>query len=79
MQQGVCRAGWQGINTKYKEHIRYIKTNNLQSAYATHILHKRHKYDPANETLQLIKPCTKGSRMNKWEAMRIQHRHHGSE
>jgi len=73
MQQGVCRAGWQGINTKYKEHIRYIKTNNLQSAYATHILHKRHKYDPANETLQLIKPCTKGSRMNNWEAMIIQH------
>ena len=68
-----------GINTRYKEHIRYIKTNNPQSAYATHILHNRQKYGPANETLQLIKPCTKGSRMNKWEAMRIQHRHHGSE
>jgi len=28
-----------GINIRYKEHIRYIKTNNPQSAYAMHILH----------------------------------------
>ena len=65
-----------GINTRYKEHIGYIKTNNPQSAYANHILHNRHKYGPANETLQLIKPCAKRSRMNNWEAMIIKHHYH---
>jgi len=62
-----------GINIRHKEHIRHIKTNNPQSAYALNILHNRHEYRPAKETLQ---PCSKGSQMNSWEAMIIQlHRH----
>jgi len=65
-----------GINTRYKEHIRYIKSNNPQSAYAIHILRNRHEYGPENETLQLIRPCAKGTRMNSWEAMMIQYHHH---
>jgi len=69
-QTGRC------INTRYKEHIRYVKTNYPQSAYVTLILHNRHKYGPANETLQLIKPCAKGSPMNNWDAMIIQHSYH---
>jgi hypothetical protein len=32
------------INVKYKEHIRYIRTNNSTSAYEAHILMYRHKH-----------------------------------
>jgi hypothetical protein len=45
------------ITTRHKEHIRYIKTNNPASAYATHILNNRHEYETANDTLKLIQPC----------------------
>ena len=41
------------INTRYKEHIRYIRTNNQTSAYATHILHNNHEYGTAKDTLQI--------------------------
>jgi hypothetical protein len=37
------------IATRHKEHIRYIKTNNPVSAYATHILNNRHEYETAND------------------------------
>jgi hypothetical protein len=46
------------INTRYKEHIRYIRQNNPVSAYAMHIFNNRHEFDPAEETLKLLKPCT---------------------
>ena len=41
-----------------------------------HILHNRYEFGPENETLQLIKLRTKGTRMNSWEAMTIQYHHH---
>jgi len=63
------------ISIRYKEHIRYIKTNNPQSAYALHILNNRHEYGPQKETMQLLKTCTKGKHMNSWEAMYIQEYH----
>jgi len=59
-------------DTRYKEHIRYIRTNNPQSAYATHILQNRHEYGPKNETLKLLKACNKGTQMNCWETMYMQ-------
>jgi len=39
-----------------EEHIRYIKTNNPQSAYAQNILHNQHKYGTLNELKTLLKP-----------------------
>jgi hypothetical protein len=39
------------------------------SAYAMHILHNRYEFGPADETLKLLKPCTKGTKMNFWEAL----------
>jgi len=38
-----------GIDTRYTEHNRYIRTNNPQSACGTHILQNRHEYGPKNE------------------------------
>jgi len=34
-----------------------------------HILHNRHQFGPADETLKLLKPCNKGTKMNCWEAL----------
>jgi hypothetical protein len=55
------------INVRYKEHIRYIRTNNPKSTYSTHILNNRHEYGKAEDTLQLVQACQKGSPMDCWE------------
>ena len=60
------------ITIRHRQHIRYIKTNNPASAYATHILSNRHEYGTANDTLKLIQPCRKSKKMNHWENMYIQ-------
>jgi len=84
LQCNTCNKAYIGqsdrsINTRYKEHIRYIRSNNPQSAYAMHILQNRHEYGPAIETLQLLKACTKGTRMSCWENMYMQTFHnHGT-
>ena len=57
------------ISLRHKEHLRYIRNNNLISAYAMHILHNRHQFGTADETLKLLKPCNKGIKMNCWEAL----------
>jgi hypothetical protein len=63
------------ITTRYKEHIYYIRHNNPTSAYAMHILNNRHESGPVEQILILLKPCTKGTRMNCWEALYM-HLHH---
>ena len=51
------------IDTRYKEHIRYIRTTQCH----THILQNRHEYGPKYETLKFLKACNKGTEMNCWE------------
>jgi len=63
------------ITTRHREHLRYIRNNSSTSAYATHILDNRHEFGPAEETLKMLKPCSKGSRMDCWESLFI-HLHH---
>jgi len=65
------------INVRHKEHIRYIRTNNPLSAYALHTSWNRHEYGTTADTLQLLKTCQKGTRMNCCEALYIQifHQH----
>jgi len=70
-QKYVGQSG-RDITTRYKEHIRYIRTNSNTSAYATHILNNGHEYGTAQDTLRLIQPCRKGQRMNSWENLYIQ-------
>jgi hypothetical protein len=57
--KNYVRQSGRHITTKHKEHIRYIKTNNPASAYATHIMNNRHEYRTANDTLKLVQPCRK--------------------
>jgi len=35
------------LKQRYKEHIRYIRQNEPQSAYALHILNSKHEYGPS--------------------------------
>jgi hypothetical protein len=76
-QNAYVGQSGRSITTRHKEHLRYIKNNNPTSAYAMHILDNRHEFSPAEETLKLLKPCIKGTRMNCWEAlyMHLHHRH----
>jgi len=63
------------MTTRHRGHLRYIRNNNSTSAYATDILDNRHEFGPAGETRKLLKPCSKGSRMDCWESLFI-HLHH---
>jgi hypothetical protein len=72
LKRNTCNKTYVGqsgraIHVRYKEHIRYIRTNNPKSAYAAHILNNRHEYGTAQETLQLLQNCQKGTRMDCWE------------
>jgi hypothetical protein len=63
------------ITTRRKEHLRQIRKYSPSSAYAMHILDNRYEFCPAEETLKLLKPYSKGSRMDCWESLFI-HLHH---
>jgi hypothetical protein len=65
------------IDIRFKEHIRYIRTNNPTSAYASHILQNIHEYGTVKDTLRLLQSCRKGKQMNCWETLYIQmHQQH---
>jgi response regulator of citrate/malate metabolism len=64
------------IAVRYKEHIRYIRTNTLTSAYAIHTLNQCHDYGLLDDTLYLLKPCAKENLMNCWESFYTQQLHH---
>jgi hypothetical protein len=42
------------MTTRHKEHLRCIRNNNPMSAYATHTLHNRHEFGPAEDTLTYL-------------------------
>jgi hypothetical protein len=50
--------------TTYKEHIRNIRFNKEESAFAQHILDKGHQYGPMEQIMELIKYARKGIIMN---------------
>jgi organic radical activating enzyme len=61
------------IAIRYKKHIRYIKYNNSQSAYANHILQNNHEYGPIEQSMELLWKENKGKKMNTWENYYIQY------
>jgi len=63
-----CRT----IGVRFKEHIRYVGSNNYTSAYATLILENRHEYGTKGNILQLLKACQNGKHMDCWEALYMQ-------
>jgi len=57
--------------TRHKEHT-HIRTNNPISVYALHIPNTRQEYGTAEETLESLKPCNTGKKINCWEALYMQ-------
>jgi hypothetical protein len=57
------------LKQRYQEHIRYIKNNNPQSAYAQHILNNRHEYGKIDEIMKLVKPTTQTSLLIPYESL----------
>jgi hypothetical protein len=47
------------LSLRFKEHARYIRHNNPQSAYALHILQHQHEYRAIDKTMTLLKTCEK--------------------
>jgi hypothetical protein len=67
------------LKTRFLERHRYIKTNNPKSAYALHIHNNKHEYGSLRTTMELLKPCNNGWRMNSLENFYIQlHQQKGS-
>jgi len=65
----------QNLRTRFQEHIRYVKTNSPQSAYAQHILHNQHEYGTLTESLTPLKPLQYESMLLPFEQFRIQSLH----
>jgi len=63
------------LTLTYKEHIRYIKNNDPQSAYALHILQNRHEYGPLEDIMTLIKPIRNANLLIPYEQLLIQTTH----
>ena len=78
-KSGICKLTCQTCNRayigqtsrnlalRYREHIRYIKNNNPQSAYALHILQNIYKYGSLKDTMSLLKPIHKTSMLIPYE------------
>ena len=60
------------LTQRYKEHARYIKNNNPQSAYALHILNNKHEYGPMEKKMTLLKPVKNTSLLTPYEQFFIQ-------
>jgi hypothetical protein len=64
------------LKQRYREHIRYIRNNDPQSAYALHILQNAHEYGNITDTMALLKPIQKTSMLLPYEQFYIQLYHH---
>ena len=63
------------LRLRYKEHERYIKYNNPQSAYAVHILNNRHEYGPIENTMTLLQGLQNATLLTPYEHLFIQSLH----
>jgi len=60
------------LTQRYCEHIRYIRNNNPQSAYAQYIVRNQHEYGTITVTMTLLKPIHKTSLLIPYEQLFIQ-------
>jgi hypothetical protein len=60
------------LTLRFHEHIRYIRNNNQQSAYAQHILHNMHDYGTLADTMILLKPIHNVAMLIPYEQLFIQ-------
>jgi hypothetical protein len=55
------------LNTRYKEHIHAIRSNNSNTGFANHILNTGHRYGTISNTMKIIKAGKKGKHLNTLE------------
>jgi hypothetical protein len=55
------------FNTRYKEHIHDIRSNNSNSGYSNHILNTGHAYGAMTDTMDIIAMGRKGKHLNTLE------------
>ena len=60
------------LKQRYREHIRYIRNNEHQSAYAQHILRNQHEYGTITDTMTLLTSIHKTSLFIPYEQHFIQ-------
>jgi hypothetical protein len=61
------------LKQRYQEHIRYIRHNEPQSAYAMHILNNKHEYGLISNTITLLKHINKASLLLPYEQLLSKH------
>jgi hypothetical protein len=59
------------FQTRYREHIHAIRSNNSNSKYAQHILESQHPYGPIADIMDVLHLNKKGQLMNTWERFHI--------
>ena len=82
----TCQKAYVGqtsryLRSRFREHIRYIRNNDLHSAYAlrTSILNCRHEYGNINDTMTLLKQINKPNLLLPHEQMYIQLLHQNND
>jgi len=70
----LCYVGQtsRSLHIRFQEHIRYIRNNNPQSAYAQHILQNQHEYGQMNSIMTLLKPLNNPNLLIPYEKCYIQ-------
>ena len=76
----TCKLAFVGqtrrtMKQRYQEHIRYIRNNDPQSAYALHILKNQHEYGPMADTMSLLKHEQKTPMLIPYEQLFMQNYH----
>jgi hypothetical protein len=76
----TCKLAYVGqtsqhLKLHFQEHIRYIRNNNPQSAYAQHILQNQHEYGTMDNTMTLLKPLNNTTMLIPYEQFFIQSLH----
>jgi hypothetical protein len=59
------------FKTRYKEHIRAIRTNNGNSGYSNHTLNTGHAYGSITNTMKILKTEKRGKQLNTLEKYHI--------
>jgi hypothetical protein len=59
------------FNTRYKEQIHDIRSNNSNTGYSNHILNTEHTYGTVQDTMEIITLGKKGKYLNALERYHI--------
>jgi hypothetical protein len=59
------------FNTRYKEHIYDIRSNNSNTGYMNHILNTGHTYGPIDDIMEIMEAGKKGKYLNTLEKYHI--------